>query len=569
MKFKSHTAQYTWLCSWVLWMGTTVCYAQKEENELKDAQFVIEKHKKNKINPASKLFFKAPAQIVKSEQQPLAMLQALAPYVFPLDPVAEILSPFPLKQAPFTVSLPSYLNFGLLNMVFPFMELTYYPSFLRRQEKGVGYLHATYAPFYWHGSRGSPMVAVEGQGKFTIGAWLFYPALQYQYDSYRFLSETKPSYPSMERSIQQIAGTLRMQHAHASAAHAVQIAYDWLACQNKKNKEIGEKCLVAQYKGIKRLENYALHVKVYGNIAAHHCSAATAPLRGILSLRPGITVDFPKAVQLKISIKGSYHNAPIANGDVQWQLYPTVLLKHATISWLNPYITIQGLGNAVQPLHLRDIVTKDPFITDAYTVKHYSKGFHFQLGSRGELLAMRTLSYHIYMAYSHFNNLPEKRRASANQSHLYALYYKDELQKLWNPTAILYYNDPRLNIHMTLKLQSWLGGKEIATGYLLNKPNRKVKFTTAYQVAPKCLLTAVASLYGMPPLRAEGDSGAVSREPEVGFEGRLSGSYAFAASCSAYLTVRCARYPHKFAHYKGRGYGNSPFSVSAGVIYKW
>ncbi|WP_109997270.1 hypothetical protein [Candidatus Cardinium hertigii] len=552
-------------------MGTAVCYAQKEENELKEAQFVIEKHKKNKIESVPKLFFKAPTQTVKSEQQSLAMLQALAPYVFPLDPVAEVLSPFPLKQAPLTLSFPSYLNLGLLNMVFLFMELTYYPSFLRRQGKGVGYLHATYAPFYWHRSWKSPMVAVEGQGKFTIGAWLFYPALQYQYETYRFLPETNSSYPSMKRGIQQIAGTLRLQHAHASAAHTVQIAYDWLACQNKKNKKISEKCLIAQYKGIKRLESYALHVKVYGNLAGHHSAATAQPLRGILSLKPGITVDFPQAVQLKTSIKGSYHNAPIANGDVHWQLYPTVLLKHAAISWLNPYITIQGLGigNAVQPLHLRDIVIKDPFITDAYTLKHYSKGFHFQLGSRGELLAMRTLSYHIYMAYSHFNNLPEKRKASANQSHLYALYYKDELQKLWNPTAILYYNDPRLNIHMTLKLQGWLGKEEVATGYLLNKPNRKVKFTTAYQVAPKCLLTAVASLYGMPPLRAEGDSGAVSREPKVGFEGGLSGSYAFDARSYVYLTVKYARYPYKFAHYTGRGYEGSPFSMSLGVIYEW
>ncbi|MGI2298457.1 hypothetical protein ACRRVB_01415 [Candidatus Cardinium hertigii] len=469
--------QYTRLCIALFFsISAPLSHAETKTGAIKDAEFVIEKQKKNRVAQEQRLFFKAPTPIIKHLNKPLKALNALKLKAIPFDPAPQLYLPFCFKQKETRPPFHRYCKIGVCTSLLPYLEigLDHYPF-----GKGIWSTNLAFVPPLW--GKNSKEGSFALQGRYDIGSWRFQPHLNYQPACHQ--------YSSLHHCMlhQGKIGLLVKQASESS----IQDGQVNIKVIDYYNKNINEKLCTLHYKWVKRLDSWFFKIANYHAIALY-VNGTTRQKRLIFSATPSLCLHLYKAMQLKVGLRMTYHNDVVPVGIPNFDLYPMVKIGYGIATWFTPYIGIQGMGvgSSVVPLHLHDVVAKNPFIASNCKLSHPHQYFKLYGGSKGIMTS--NLSYRLCIVYRQLKN---QSRIVENAQNQIILAYNPQDYKLVKVIARVHYAISQY--HVTIKSAYYSYFKNgSAPIWWYDKPRFKLKPTFTYIPHAKILLTSKLHLDG-------------------------------------------------------------------------
>ncbi|WP_243517890.1 MULTISPECIES: hypothetical protein [unclassified Candidatus Cardinium] len=539
--------EYNWLLI-ALFFGipATLCHAETNAGEIKDAEFVIEKKKKNRVNQAQRLFFKAPSQTIKNLHKPLAATKALTSETISFDLVPLTYLPFCLKNKEDRLVFKNYGKVGMSSLLLPYLEVSLGNHAFC---KGIWWTHLTFAPELWN--KKSTEASLRLQGRYGIGPWLLDPSLHYQHNWHKYSDTTHSS------RLHQTKIDLLTQQASETATQDGQVSLKLL---NDHHKKLNEQLFMLKYKWVKHLNNWSVKVTTYNDIASYtnHKQQQT---RFIVSATPSLYLRLFKSIQLKSGLRMAYHNDPIPGKIPHFDLYPMVRIAYAVSSQLMPYIGIQGMGvgGSVVPLHLHHVVAKNPFIAFNMKLSHRHEYFKLYGGSKG--IIRPNLSYQLDIAYRKFKN--QSRIVAVTNNEISLAYHPDEYNVL-KATGIVDYAIAGTKFNATIKGSYYrYPDNRLAPIWWYHKPIYKLKPTLTYKVHPKVLLISHLHLHGPTTVK---DLAGTAMELDKIINLSLNIDFFISTRFTAFLMISnlLNRQHIGYTHYPDK-----KINITGGLHYKW
>lgn len=547
---KTVKMKYAWLFTFLL-LGiyTPVCYAETQTGEIKNAEFVIEKQKKNKVNQEERLFFKAPIPATKKPAQPLAEIQDLTVEVVPFEPTPETHTPFNFQKKHVITPFNHYWRLGIASLILPYVDLALYNySFLQ----GIWSTHIAFIPELFNQKSRKGILALKG--KYTIGSWIFQPNFHYQNDWYKNPNPTQVH----DCIVHQADTSTLFKKATESATQDGKISCNWIVYHHEKIKE---DLVILQYKWIKILDNFSIKVGTYNDIA-FYTNGSTKQTRTIISVAPGLIFTLPKETKLKAGLRIAYHNDPVDDLIPNFDLYPMTKISHPITTWLTPYIGIKGMGagGSVHPLHLHNLVEKNPFIAQNCRLSHHHQYLKLYGGGKGTVSA--NLAYHLCVAYHKRKNL--SRMITTDDYSTYELCYNPENHNVLKSTGIVDYIIPQAKLKTTLKGVYYTYFKnEAAPIWWYNKPKYKIKPTLTYRPHPKIALISNLIIQGETVVKNKhGDETKLDNTIDIA----LNGDYFFSKRFTAFILINNLLNRKNTSY---TGFSRSHINITGGIQYKW
>ena len=540
--------QYTWLfITSFFWIPVALCHAETEAGAIKDAEFVIEKQKKNTVNQEQRLFFKAPARTTKSFNKPLATVKALTLEDISFDPAPAIYLPFSLAAQWANRSFNHYCRLGMGSLLLPYLEVALDGCPFG---KAIWSTSLAFVPELWNKKSREASLCL--QGRYGIGSWLLQPNLNYQHAWHKY-SDTR----AHTCRLHQGRVGLLVKQASESSTQEGQV---YLNLLHYHHKEISEKLLTLKYKWIKRIDNWSLKVASYNDIAGY-TNDSNRQTRFIFSAAPSFYVRLFESMQLKAGLRMASHNDPIPGKIPNFDLYPMVKIGYMIATWFAPYMGIQGMGvgGSVVPLYLHDVVAKNPFIASDWKLSHPHQYFKLYGGSKG--IVSPNLSYHLYIAY----------RQLKNQSRIVAV-GEDQIRLEYNPqdcnvlkaTGLIDYSMPHTALHTTIKGTCYRYFDNVSNlVWWYHKPLCKLKQTLTYRPHSKVLLRSNLHLYS--PTIVKDINGISSKRRSI-INLSLDMDYFITKRFAAFLMVSNLLNRKHMAY---TGYPDKKINITGGLQYRW
>ncbi|WP_419241309.1 hypothetical protein [Cardinium endosymbiont of Nabis limbatus] len=540
--------KYTWLLTTsFFWIPMALCHAEPKSGAIKDAEFVIEKQKKNKVNHEQRLFFKAPARTTKRLNKPLASIKELMLEDVSFHPEAEIYLPFRLEKEKPDLSFNHYCRLGIGSLLLPYLEVSLDNCPFG---KTIWLANLAFVPELWN--KKSRETSLFLQGRYGVGLWRLQPNLHYQHSWYNYNDATTHACGIHQGKI-----SLLLQQASASSTQDGQVSLNLLKYQNKK---INEQLLTLQYKWVKQLDNWSLKVASYNDIAGY-TNDTNQQTRFIFSVAPSCYLRLFKSMQLKTGLRMAYHNDPIPGKIPNFDLYPMAKIGCVLTPWLTPYVGIKGMGvgGSVVPLHLHDVVAKNPFIASNWELSYYHQYFSLYGGSKGILSPH--LSYHLRVAYRQLKHQPKIVSVSEDQV---KLAYNPGDDYVLKSTGLVNYSIPDTTFSTTIQGSYYRyfdnGSRPI---WWYHKPVYKLKQMLAYSPHSKVLLKGNLHLYG--PTIVKDITGATTERERI-INLSLDIDYFISKRFTVFLMVDNLL---NRKHISYTGYPDKKINFTGGLQYRW
>ncbi|MBX9889764.1 MAG: hypothetical protein K2X94_00635 [Amoebophilaceae bacterium] len=465
--------RYHWLliCSF-FWIGLTTSYVEAATGAINDAEFIIEKQKKNEINPEKKIFFKAPLPVIKKSDRPLKAITSLELECPPFNPSTPPYDPFNLPQAAPTLAL--FHNYGRLGIA-SFSWLPYLKLFLSNLPlfSGLWSTHLFFTPELLQQTYRE--VGGAFKGKYRKNAWLLHTHLGYHANTHIYCDEVVAT---QKRIIHHVVGQLLVQQAKGAVGQNGKANYSVMVYHKEK---ISEQFCSFRYIWVKGFKNFFLKIATYNDIARYvHEELTTTGV--ICSAQPNLYLTLSKKDQLKVGLRMAYQNKPIEGIIPSFDLYPSLKIRRTITTALIPYCGISGMGigGSVTPLHLGDIVAKNPFIAKGCKPSHTHRYLSLYLGSKGTF--SKDASYHWHTSCSTFRNLSRiVPIAHQSEGYLYQLLYNQHSTTILKSTLRVAYTMAKLPLKITTKGTFYHSFEnQDAPIWWYNKPRLKLKPTLSY-----------------------------------------------------------------------------------------
>ncbi|CDG49465.1 Hypothetical protein CHV_a0141 [Cardinium endosymbiont cBtQ1 of Bemisia tabaci] len=468
--------QYTRLCIALFFLiSAPLSHAETKAGAIKDAEFVIEKQKKNRVTQAQRLFFKASTPTIKRLNKPLKTLNALKLKAILFHPAPQLYLPFCLKQKERGPSFHHYCKIGVCTSLLPYLAvgLDQIPF-----SKGIWSTDLSFVPPLWRKNLKEGSFTL--QGRYDVGSWRFQPHLNYQPAWHKYSH-------SHHCMLHQGKIGVWVKRAGESSIQDGQVNVKIIGYHNK---DINEKLCTFHYKWVKQLDNWFLKVASYHAIA-RYVNGTARQTRLIFSATPSLCLHLYKAMQLKVGLRMAYHNDPVSPPILNFDLYPMVKIGYGMSPCFTPYIGIQGMGvgGSVVPLHLHDLVAKNPFIASNWKLSHPHQYFKLYGGSKGTIGP--NLSYRLHIAYRQLKN--QSRIVEDGQQ--IRLAYNPQDYNLVKVIGLVDYRLPKYYITIKGTCYPYVGNGP-APIWWYHKPRYKLKPTFTYIPHSKVLLTSKLHLNG-------------------------------------------------------------------------
>lgn len=540
--------KYTWLfIASFFGIPVAVCHAETKTGEIKDAEFVIEKQKKNTVNQEQRLFFKAPTRTTKNLNKPLATVKGLTLDDVSFDPAPEIYLPFSLEKKRTNLSFNHYCRLGIGSLLLPYLEVALDNC---RFGKAIWSVNLAFVPEVWNKKSREASICL--QGKYGIGSWLLQPSLSYQHDWYKY-SDTIVSTCRLHQG----KVNLLVKQAGASSTQDGQVSLNLLHYPHKK---ISEKLLTLKYKWLKKLDSWSLKVASYNDIVSY-TNDTNQQTRFILSVAPSFYLRLLQSIQLKAGLRMAYHNDPVPGKIPNFDLYPMINIGYVVANWLAPYIGIKGigLGGSVVPLHLHDVVAKNPFIASNWKLSHHHQYFKLYGGSKG--IVSPHLSYHLHIAYRQLKN--QSRIVAVREGQIRLDYNPQDFNVL-KATGLLGYSMPNTTFNTIIKGSYYrYFDKKSNPIWWYHKPPYKLKQTLTYKPHSKVLLRGNLHLHG--PTIVKDIEGAATELGRI-INLSLGVDYFIFKRFTAFLMVGNLL---NRKHITYTGYPDKKINLTGGLQYRW
>ncbi|MCT4696932.1 hypothetical protein [Candidatus Cardinium sp. TP] len=538
--------KYTWLfIASFFCLPVAICHA--ETKAIKDAEFVIEKQKNNRVNQEQRLFFKAPTRTTKSANKPLATIQALTLEDITFEPAPETYRPFSLATQGNSPTFNHYCRLGIGSLLLPYVEVGL-ANYCFGQSIWSMYLGFT--PELWNNKSREAALGIQGQ--YGIESWLLQPSIHYQHSWYKYNDTITDT-----RRLDQAQANLSVKQANTSSTQDGQVKLHLLKDHDKK---IHEQLLTLKYKWMKELDNWSLKVASYNDIAGY-TNDHIKQTRFILSAAPSFYLHLFKPIQLKVGVRISYHNDPIPGKIPRFDLYPMAKIAYRAATWLVPYMGIKGMGvgGSVIPLHLHDIVAKNPFIAPNWKLSHQHQYFKLYGGSKGVVAPHCT--YHLHVVYQRLKN---QSRILSDTTHQIKLAYHPSDYNLCKATGLFDYRLPNGKLGITIQGTYHLYFDHTAYPvWWYHKPVYKFKQALFYKPHAKVLLNGKLHLHGPTTLKnIEGTATALSKTINLS----LGVDYAIFNRLTAFIMVSNLL---NRTHITYTGYPDKKINITGGLEYKW
>lgn len=540
--------KYTWLfIASFFWIPVAICHAETKTGTIKDAEFVIEKQKKNRVNQEQRLFFKAPTRTKKKLNKPLATIQALTLEDISFDPAPEIYLPFSLEKKGAGLSFNHYCRLGISSLLFPYLEvaLDNFPF-----GQAIWSTNLAFVPELWN--KKSREASLSLQGKYGIGRWLLQPNLHYQHDWYKYSARIAHTCRLHQGKL-----SLLVKQASASSTQDGQASLSLLKYHHKK---INEQLLTLKYKWVKQLDKWSLKVASYNDIAGY-TNGTTKQTRLIFSAAPSFYLHLFKSIQLKFGLRMAYHNDPIPGKIPNFDLYPMAKIGCVMATWLAPYMGIKGMGvgGSVAPLHLHDVVAKNPFIASNWKPSHPHQYFKLYGGSRG--IVSPHLSYHLHIAYRQLKN--QCRIVAVTEDQI-RLNYNSQDCNVLKATGLVDYSMPHTTFHTIIKGSCYRYIDHLSNPiWWYHKPLYKLKQTLTYRPHSKVLLRSNLHLHS--PTIVKDIEGTSSKRGSI-INLSLGMDYFISERFAAFLMVSNLL---NRKHISYTGYPDKKINITGGLQYRW
>ncbi|MGI2262357.1 hypothetical protein ACRRVA_03600 [Candidatus Cardinium hertigii] len=536
--------QYAWLFIALFFsISAPLSYAETKAGAIKDAEFVIEKQKKNTVTQEQRLFFKAPIPTIKQLNKPLKTLNELKLNAILFHPAPQLYLPFSLQQKGMPPSCHRYCKIGICTSLLPYLAvgLDHYPF-----GKGIWSANLALLPPLWR--KNSKEVSFTLEGRYDVGSWRFQPHLNYQPAWHKY----SDLHTCM---LHQGKISLFVKQASESSIQDGQVNIKVI---DYKNKNISENLCTLHYKWIKRLDNWFFKIASYHAIA-RYVNGTVPQTRLIFSATPSLCLHLHKAMQLKVGLRMAYHNDLVPVEIPNFDLYPMVKIEYQIATWVAPYIGIQGMGvgGSVVPLHLHDVVAKNPFIASNWKLSHLHQYFKLYGGSKG--IIGPNLSYRFDIAYRQLKN---QSRIVKDQQDQVRLVYHSQDYKLVKVIGLVDYAMPKY--HVTIKGTYYpYVANQSAPIWWYHKPRYKLKPTFTYIPHSKVFLTSNLHLDGATTVKdINGNS------MPIGMRINLSVGIDYFIFKNFVAFLMASNLLNR-AHIAYTRYPDQKFNLMVGLAYKW
>lgn len=543
--------KYTWsFILLFLGIGVPVCYADTQSGKIKDAEFVIEKQKKNKVDQEKRLFFKASTKSINKTEKPLEEVRELILEPLPFDPVTQAYIEFyPNQESIIIAPLDNYCKLGISSLLRPYIAIFISKiSFLQ----GIWSTNGAFIPGLFGIKAKKSLLCVEGTH--NIASWLLRTDLSYQADWHTYADKNG----SPERILHQANVCLHAKTVSDFCGQEGKVTYNPLVFHHE---QITEQLFTLKYKWIKPLDNLTFKVSTYNDMAWYK-NNALQKTRVIFSAAPIVLLSLPKDFQLKAGLWATYHNDPISGKIPNFDVYPVFKISRAVLVWLNPYIGIEGIGigGNTRPLHLRDVVQKNPFIGKNCNISHSHQYLKLQGGSKGKI--SDNFSYHLNIGYRNIKNL--SRLVATKDADTYALLYLPTTHRVVKITGLLNYAIPIASLSTAIKITYYNYFKDhTAPIWWYNKPAYKLNPTLLYKPHPRILLRGGLDFRGGTTVKdLLGNATKLATTVDLS----LGGEYAFSERFEAFLLANNLLNSNNKSY---TGYAGKKVNITGGIQYKW
>lgn len=540
--------QYTWpFIVLFFWLPVAICHAETKAGAIKDAEFIIEKQKKNTVTQEQKLFFKAPMPTTKGLHKPLKTLQEATLEDILFDPAPALYFPFGLKQKGAGPSFHHYCSIGMGSLLLPYVELGLGNTpFV----KGIWSTNLAFVPALWNKKAREASLAL--QGRYGLGSWRLQPHLNYQYAWHKYSDATAHTCKLHQGNI-----SLWVKQASESSTQDGQVD---IKITGYQDKNINEQLCRLKYKWVKQLNHWSLQLASYNDIASY-TNDRNQQKRFILSATPSLCIHLSSSMLLKAGVRMAYHNDPILGTIPNFDLYPMAKIGYVMATWLSTYIGIKGMGvgGSVIPLHLHDIVAKNPFIASSWKLSHPHQYLKVYGGSKG-IIAPK-LAYYFHIAYRQLKN--QSRIVSVTKDQI-RLHYNPKDYNLLKTTGLVSYGMPDTRYRATIKGTYYqYFENSSAPIWWYHKPLYKLKPTFTYKPHSKVWLTGNLDLRGPTVVK---DINGTSREIGTMINLSLGMDYFISKRLAAFVMISNLL---NRSHIAYTGYPDKKINITAGLAYRW
>ncbi|OJW69369.1 MAG: hypothetical protein BGO68_02905 [Candidatus Amoebophilus sp. 36-38] len=381
-----------------LFIGNTYTKANAPQGSIEEAEFIIQKERKNELPESTRLFKKAPLPlpIEKSSIKLQYDLYDMQPSFQPLEHKVKILR---AKQDMISRLYGNYLKLGHGNYYMPYIA-----AFLdnTRNDKYAYGLHLS------HLSEGKKNYFeayhndIELHLKTLTEKLVYTGAVQYKGDKYPLIHSINninntENDPHRYHAYHQI-GLHTTLYNHLPAPFNYQVDAQVIHLRN--HQSIQE----SQEKGLMQVdyminEIFKLKTELDLHLIQYTNPHAATLKRYISHFKPSLEVSF-KDFTMQAGANLAYQNDATALSK-NFDLYPELKISYAFTKLLRPYVRLSG---TIQPNTWQDLIIENPWLTPSVAIRHTNQNWVVYAGVHSDLLEM--LSGHVGLSVANYHNWP-------------------------------------------------------------------------------------------------------------------------------------------------------------------
>lgn len=360
---------------------------------IKEAEFIIEKEKKNRLPESARLFEKAPLPTAHVPDSTAALaydVREIAPELGTLQRKVKVLR---AKQDLITRLYGNYVKGGYGNYHTPYLA-----GFLgsKRDPKH------TYGFYLSHLSGGKDGYAEEHHnaarlhGKLFTESLLLDGAVRYNWDKYPVSkdSTSSSSDPDKAQTFHQIhLSSALANYLHDRLNYQVHIHLAHLRDPQKAYEHQGEISGEIDY-----AINDGFTLKAITDLYLTHHKDTAATNRHLERLKPTLGFllnDF--SVQTGFNLVYQNDSSEVVN---RFNAYPVLEVNYALHKWLRPYV---GIGGDMQRTSWQGFVAENPWLAPKPALRHTDQRFVFYGGAKGDII--EKVAFHTGISIGSYKNL--------------------------------------------------------------------------------------------------------------------------------------------------------------------